>query len=171
MWFLIAHLCKNIIVGWLHLLQQKYISWCLITDMRLPWKPNSTISLIQAKFQESNCLQFSLFFCFSLLVKMTNRRWHQEQRHLPCCCPWSLWPNKGHSWCWSDDVSAFCFFLGKRRDRDKERQVLALLRVIQEPKRASAPMFIFVVFRDVRMKTNKFIIPDDRGVRELSSDL
>ena len=48
----------------------------------------------------------------------------------------------------------FVFFLGKRRDRDKERQVLALLRVIQEPKRASAPMFIFVVFRDVRVKTN-----------------
>ena len=65
----------------------------------------------------------------------------------------------------------FVFFLGKERDRDKERQVLALLRVIKEDKRASAPMFIFVVFRDVRMKTNKFIIPDDRGVRELSSDL
>ena len=87
MGFLIAHLCKNITVGWLHLLQQKYISWCLITDMRLPWKPNSTISLIQAKFQESNCLQFSLFFCFSLLVKMTNRRWHQEQRNLQWSCP------------------------------------------------------------------------------------
>ena len=44
----------------------------------------------------------------------------------------------------------FVFILGKERDRDKERQVLALLRVIKDEKRASAPMFIFVVFRDVR---------------------
>ena len=77
----------------------------------------------------------TLFFCFWLLVTMPNCRWHQATKKigmkLPCCCPCSFLPNKENSWCWSDDFSVLCFFLGKRRDRDKERQVLALFSVIQ----------------------------------------
>ena len=132
--FLIAHVAKHSTIGRLHLLQWKYFSWCSITDKMLPWKLSKIVSLIQTKFQESNFhYLFTLFFCFWLLVKMANRRWHQATKEiwkkLPCCCLCSFWPNKGHSWCWSDDFSVPCFFLGKERDRDKERQVLALLRV------------------------------------------
>ena len=167
-------------MGWLHLLQWKYFSWCSITDKRLPWKLSKIVSLIQTNFQESN---YFAIFTISLLCSFVFDSWLRwqpedgikQQRNFGWSCPAAV-PAAFDQIRGIPDADQmilvfFVFFLGKERDRDKERQVLALLRVIKEDKRASAPMFIFVVFRDVRMKTNKFIIPDDRGVRELSSDL
>ena len=95
--------------------------------------------LFRQSLKRANLCNFyylsTLFFCFWLLVTMPNCRWHQATKKigmkLPCCCPCSFLPNKELPDADQMISVFFVFSLGKRRDRDKERQVLALFSVIQ----------------------------------------